>query len=126
MSWTGLGETLDVVLAASPAAASLGEYVRAVRDDPETDRDLLDRCAARMAFLLGVPTESVAMTATTPREEAAIAFAEQWVMDASGVTEDDTERLRKWLTDAECTAFTQGLSVTEALLRVRLVLGVDA
>ena len=108
-------------LSQTPAGAALDAYVAAVWADPLTDVQRLELCRRRMAHLLGMAPEPV-----EPRDEAdraALAFAEQWLLDVSGVTDDDCARLRAALGDDGCAAFTLGLSLVEARLRIDLALG---
>lgn len=122
--------TLDAALALSPAGPAFEEYRRAVRADPAAHPDLLEMCRQRMAYLLGVPAEEVGPGARpdlahlTARQRAALSFAEQWVIDPAGMTDDDCARLRAQLGDAGAAWFTMGLAVVEAELRVALALGV--
>lgn len=108
---------------------------------PETDGRVLDLCRLRMASLLGMtpqppkvaPADDVAELAQWPtsprfdeRDRAALAFAEQWLIDASGVTDADAARVREHYSDPQVAAFTMGIAVCEALLRTELVLGLKA
>ena len=116
MGWAG-------PISQTPAAAALDDYVAAVWSDPRTDTRRLELCRRRMAHLLGVASEPV--EAVDEGDEAAVAFAEQWLLDASGVTPDDCARLRAALGDEGCAAFTLGLSLVEARLRLELALGLS-
>jgi alkylhydroperoxidase family enzyme len=136
----------DELLDLTPAAASLRAYRDAVWRDPATDPALLELCRLRLAQLLGadpssapphpaaaeagLDPEKLAELARWPtserfsaRDRAALAFAEQWLFDPSGMTDDDCARLRAALGDAGCAAFTMGLALVEALLRFELALG---
>ena len=145
-SATASGATdLDAVLALTPAAAAFRRYRDAVWSDVAADPLLLELCRLRMAQLLGrdattLPRHPEATTAGltddhvralagwpsdprfTERHRAALAFAEQWLLDPHATTDDDCARLRAHLTDAECAAFTMGLAVVEAVLRLEAVL----
>jgi alkylhydroperoxidase family enzyme len=141
--------SLDELLALSPAAETLRAYQAAVWRDPATDPLLLELCRLRLAQLLGLDPRTCphapaavaaglddAWIAELPRwptasrfgarERAALAFAEQWFLDPSGMTDDDCAALRTALGEPGCAAFTMGLALSEAMLRVELALGVAA
>ena len=138
--------SLDELLSLSPAAETLRAYDVAVRRDPATDPLLLELCRLRLAQLLGLdprtrPRAPAAVAAGLDdawiaelprwptaerfgvRERAALAFAEQWFLDPSGVTDDDCAALRTAIGEPGCAAFTMGLALSEAMLRVELALG---
>jgi alkylhydroperoxidase family enzyme len=144
---TGGGDGLDAVLALSPAGTAFGRYRDAVWGDVAADPLLLELCRLRMAQLLGREPHDLARHAEavtagltdahvdalsrwpeagvfSERQRAALAFAEQWLLDPHAVSDDDCARVRDHLTDAECAAFTMGLAVVEAVLRLEAVLGV--
>lgn len=138
--------SLDELLALSPAADSLRAYAVAVWRDPATDPLLLELCRLRLGQMLGLdpatrPLAPAAVAAgldpariaelprwpTSPlfgaRERAALAFAEQWFLDPSGMTDDDCATLRAAIGEPGCAAFTMGLALAEAMLRLELALG---
>ena len=125
----------------TPSAGALAELARAMWSHPATDARVLDLCRLRMATLLGMSqqppevatAEEVAELAQWPssprfddRDRAALAFAEQWLIDASGVSDADAARVRAHFTDPQVAAFTMGIAVCEALLRTELTLGIKA
>lgn len=139
--------SLDGLLELSPAAASLRAYRDAVWRDPETDPRLLELCRLRLGQLLGLeprtrPIDAAAAAAGVDdallaelsrwptsarfgaRERAALAFAEQWFLDPSAMTDADCAALRAAIGDPGCAAFTMGLALSEAMLRLELVLGI--
>jgi alkylhydroperoxidase family enzyme len=114
-----------------------------------TDPVLLELCRLRMATLLASPAEQARRTAraqaagldegkvvelpswpTSPRfdacERACLALAEQFVIDANGVTDDHVAEVTAHLGPAGCYAFVQALSVVETFLRACLTLGIDS
>ncbi|MBY0278849.1 carboxymuconolactone decarboxylase family protein [Candidatus Binatia bacterium] len=136
---------LDELLGLSPAAETLRAYDVALWRDPATDPLLLELCRLRLAQLLGLDPASrrpapaaiaagldparvseLARWPTSPlfgtRERAALAFAEQWFLDPSGMTDDDCAVLRGAIGEPGCAAFTMGLALSEAMLRLELVL----
>lgn len=136
---------LDELLALSPAADTLRAYEVALWRDPATDPLLLELCRLRLAQLLGLDPASrtpapaavaagldAARIAELPRwptsplfgarERAALAFAEQWFLDPGGMTDDDCAGLRGAIGEPGCAAFTMGLALSEAMLRMELAL----
>jgi alkylhydroperoxidase family enzyme len=139
--------TLDGLLELSPSAATLRAYRDAVWSDPETDARLLELSRLRIGQLLGLDPRtrplhpratSAGLNASTiddlarwptsthfgTRERAVLAFTEQWFLDPNGVTDDDCAAMRSALGEPGCAAFTMGLALSEALLRLELALGV--
>lgn len=128
------------------AFGALSDVVAAAWD--ETDPVLLELCRLRMATLLGSPAElarrtsrartaglaeaKVAQLAAWPtsprftaRERACLTLAEQFVIDANGVTDENVADVLDHLGPAGCYAFVQALSVVETLQRACLTLGID-
>jgi len=112
-----------------------------------TDPVLLELCRVRMATLLGFPAEEARRTtraraagldeetiAELPRwptstrfgapERACLAFAEQFVVDANGVTDELVADLTAHLGAEGCYAFVQALSLVETFQRACLTLGI--
>jgi len=134
------------LLGLTPAAATLRAYEDAVWSDEQQDPVLLELCRLRLGQLLGLDPAHRTLHAAAlaggltrddvaelprwhasprfdARRRAALAFAEQWLVDPSGTTDEDCARLRSHLGDAGCASFTMGLALVEALLRVELALG---
>jgi alkylhydroperoxidase family enzyme len=114
----------------------------------ESDPVLLELCRIRMATSLGYASEARRRTAralaaglteekvadlpawpTSPRfdarERACLAFAEQFVIDANGVTDEQVADLTAHLGADGCYAFVQAVSVLETFMRACLTLGID-
>lgn len=140
--------SLDELLSLSPAADTLRAWDVAVWRDPATDPLLLELCRLRVGQMLGLDprTRPLAPAAAAAglddatiadlprwptsdrfgaRERAALAFAEQWVLDPSGMTDDDCAALRGAIGEPGCAAFTMGLALSEAMLRLELALGAE-
>jgi alkylhydroperoxidase family enzyme len=113
-----------------------------------TDPVLLELCRLRMATLLAYPAEQVRRTErarnagldeakvaelpswpTSPRfnarERACLALAEQFVIDANGVTDEQVAEVTAHLGPDGCYAFVQALSVVETFQRACLTLGIE-
>ena len=126
---------------------ALGDLVAAAWD--ETDPVLLELARVRMATLLGFGAEERRRTrrATaaglteaklaelprwpraphfTARERECIALAEQFVVDANGVTDEQVAAVTEHLGPAGCYAFVQAISVLETFQRACLTLGIEA
>jgi alkylhydroperoxidase family enzyme len=147
-SWVREDDTgLDALLEQTPAVATLRAYRDAVWSDPAGDPVLLELCRLRIAQLLGIDPAAltrhpaarraglddaeVAELSRWPtsarfdaRRRAALAFAEQWFLDPSGMRDEDCALLRGALGEPGCAAFTLGLALIEATLRLELALGV--
>jgi alkylhydroperoxidase family enzyme len=124
---------------------ALADLVVAAWD--EVDPVRLELCRVRMATLLGFTAEQqrrteraraaglteekvadLAAWPTSPRfdarERACLAIAEQFVIDANGVTDELVGELTGQLGPAGCYAFVQALSVVETFMRACLTLGI--
>lgn len=112
--------SLDDLLALTPAADSFRDYVDAVWSDAATDRGLLELCRRRMAFLLGRGEWDADVL--DARRRTAVAFAEQWLVDPSSMTDEMCAALRSELGDAAAVSFTFGLAIVEAQLRFEAVM----
>jgi alkylhydroperoxidase family enzyme len=112
-----------------------------------TDPVLLELCRLRMATMLGASAELERRTAraraagldetkidelpawpTSPRfgadERACLAFAEQFVIDANGVTDEQVAEITRHLGPEGTYAFVQALSAIETFQRTCLTLGI--
>jgi alkylhydroperoxidase family enzyme len=128
------------------AFAALSDVVAAAWN--ETDPVLLELCRLRMATLLGFPAERARRTLRaraagldeakvadlaawptsarfTARERACLTLAEQFVIDANGVTADHVADVVDHLGPEGCYAFVQALSVVETFQRACLTLGIE-
>ena len=115
----------------------------------ETDPVLLELCRLRMATVLTYPAEQARRTGraaaagldeaklaalpswpTSPRfdarERACLALAEQFVIDANGVTDELVAAVTEHLGPEGCYAFVQALSLLETFQRACLALGIDS
>jgi alkylhydroperoxidase family enzyme len=144
MSAVGSWEALTAL---SPdAAAGLADVVAAAW--ASSDPALLELARLRIAKLLGHTADldrrtpravdaglseekvrAVASWPTSPlftaRERACLAFTEQFVIDANGVTDELVADVTAHLGAARCYAFAEAVSVLETFARACLVLGID-
>jgi alkylhydroperoxidase family enzyme len=80
----------------------------------------------RVGQLLGVPGRAIDGTRVrTARDRAAVDFAEQYVMDPSGVTDDQCRELNQLFTEPELTALTFCVAVHDAMARIDVALGIE-
>jgi alkylhydroperoxidase family enzyme len=126
--------------------AAVAEVVQQAWD--ATDPVVLELCRVRMATLLAASTELGRRTEraqaagldeakiaelpawpTSPqfdaRERACLALAEQFVIDANGVTDEHVAEVTRHLGPEGTYAFVQALSVIETWQRACLTLGIE-
>lgn len=112
----------------------------------ESDPSLLEMARLRIATLLrnaaeldrrnpgaGVPEEKLATLPSwptselfSPRERACLAFTEQFVIDANGVTDEVVAGVTEHLGPEGCYVFAQAVSVLETFQRACLTLGIES
>jgi alkylhydroperoxidase family enzyme len=126
MSWLPghATDSAEAVLALRPAAASRArELEAALYVEGRLDPTVVELVRDRVSQLLGVPGATFdARRPLDDRERAALAFAEQYVLDPNGVTDAQAVELNGLFTEPELTALTFSVAVYDAMARVRLVL----
>jgi len=60
------------------------------------------------------------------RERACLAFAEKFVLNPHGVTDEDAAAVATHLSDKEMIAFTEALAVFDGFTRFRIILGIQS
>jgi alkylhydroperoxidase family enzyme len=129
MTWlSGLhGATADQVLARRPLASQRARELEAQLWAPDRlDPSITELVRVRVAQILGLPGAHLDTTAgRSPRELAALGFAEQYVLDPSGMTDAFAAELHEYFTEPELTALTFCVAVYDALGRVQVVLELD-
>jgi alkylhydroperoxidase family enzyme len=124
VSW--VTDDADVASLRPEAIARARELEAALRDGHDLEPRLIDLVRSRVAYILGVPGAAFDLNdLASERDEAAIAFAEQYVMDPSGITDARAARLNELFTEPELTTLTFAVAVYDALARVQLLLGLD-
>jgi alkylhydroperoxidase family enzyme len=93
--------------------------------------DIAVRDARAVAAGLGDDTvEALASWTSSPlitdAQRAVLSFAEQYVLDAHGVTDADTAALHLHFSPAQLATLTTAIAVFDALARVRTILSADA
>lgn len=113
---------LSVLSALSGATrARLQEFINEIYR-ADVDATTLDWCRQRVETLLAgrpmpMPPEA------TPAQRAAIAFAEQFVLDVRGFTDHDEADLHAHFTDAQLTTLTFAVATFDAVARAHAVVG---
>ena len=102
-------------------AGPLEELVQAL-DEVGLDPDLLELCRTRIEQMIGDGTPVSIRPPRDDREKTVLAFAEQYVLDAHGVTDDLCAELNTWLSAPELAALTTAIATFEALARSQAAL----
>jgi alkylhydroperoxidase family enzyme len=117
----------------TPRAVGLAAPLRALRPEATAlldvacarawdavDSELLDALRTRAAVLLGHP-DGRRVDAADPAIAGCLEFAEQFVIDVSGIGEAEREALRRHLDDDAVTDVVRALFLVEYALRLELV-----
>ena len=116
----GLTSTDNPLAALDPHVADpLEELVQAL-DGVGLDPGLLELCAARIDQMIG--GGALAASPQDDRERIVLAFTEQYVLDAHGVTDELCAELNTHLSPPELAALTTAIATFEALARSRVAL----
>ena len=116
----GLTSTDNPLAALDPhVAGPLKELVQAL-DGVGLDPGLLELCAARIDQMIG--GGALAASPQDDRERIVLAFTEQYVLDAHGVTDELCAELNTHLSPPELAALTTAIATFEALARSRVAL----
>ena len=116
----GLISTDNPLAALDPhVAGPLKELVQAL-DGVGLDPGLLELCAARIDQMIG--GGALAASPQDDRERIVLAFAEQYVLDAHGVTDELCAELNTHLSPPDLAALTTAIATFEALARSRVAL----
>jgi alkylhydroperoxidase family enzyme len=117
------GVDLHDVLALRPVAAARLRDLEAELEHSALDAPTIDLVRRRVARLLGLGALAIDEAALTARDRAALGFVEQYVLDPSGITDEQATSLHAVFTEPELTALTFCVAVYDALGRIELVLG---
>ena len=88
------------------------------------DPGVLSACQEAIEATLGARPRAASKTAGAATA-AAVMFAEQYVVDAHGVTDAQAAGLHEHFTDAQLAALTTAIATFDALARVRAVLAAE-
>jgi hypothetical protein len=123
VSW--VSSDTDGVLALQPKTYELWRLT--LREATRiADPRLLELCRARMAQTYGRPAPAGADAPADDREQAALAYVEQLMIDQNGITEQQKEELGKHMTHEQLSDFTFAAYTHDADFRARTLLGIDA
>jgi hypothetical protein len=117
-------DALDRVFGLRPVAY---ERFRELHDGLWTggvDARTLDLCRARVDSLLRLHPDPTAHADTTDAERAALAYAEQYVLDPHGLRDEDFDRLHTYFDDAALATLTLAVAMFDALARFSVALEV--
>ena len=90
--------------------------------DRDVDHATLELCRARITTMIsGTPIESTHVP-ETDAQRAAVDFAEQFVLDPHGCTDEQMRGLQTHFTGPQLATLTTAIAVFDALARVRTVL----
>ena len=116
----GLTSSDNPLAALDPhVAGPLEELVQAL-GGVGLDPGLLELCAARIDQMIS--GEALAASPQDGRERVVLAFTEQYLLDAHGVTDELCAELNAHLSAPELAALTTAIATFEALARSRAVL----
>jgi hypothetical protein len=112
-------------LALLPAGAdALLDELYAQLWDRGVDHATLDLCRTRIITMVtGRPSDPAPQPATDA-QRAAVGFAEQFVLDPHGCTDEQMRTLQEHFTGPQLATLTTAVAVFDALARVRAVLAV--
>ena len=119
MSSTSAGNPLAAL--DPQVAGTLEDLVQAL-DGVGLDPSLLELCAARIQQMVGGEPSASGRMPRNDRESVVLAFTEQYVLDAHGVTDELCAELNAHLSPPELAALTTAIATFEALARSRAVL----
>ena len=102
-------------------AGTLEDLVQAL-DGVGLAPGLLELCAARIQQMVGGESSAAVRAPQDERDQVVLAFTEQYVLDAHGVTDDLCAELNAHLSPPELAALTTAIATFEALARSRAVL----
>jgi alkylhydroperoxidase family enzyme len=112
------------VFALLPAGAAELDELYAQLWDRGVDDVTLQVCRARITTMVtGTPVET-APAPETDAQRAAVGFAEQFVLDPHGCTDEQMRALQTYFTGPQLATLTTAIAVFDALARVRAVLSV--
>jgi hypothetical protein len=118
------GEQPVDVFARLPAGASELERLYAQLWDRGVDDATLELCRTRITTMVTGTLIGPAPQPESDAQRAALGFAEQFVLDPHGCTDEQMRALQTYFTGPQLATLTTAVSVFDALARVRAVLAV--
>ena len=118
------GSQPDDVFSRLRAGAGELERLWAQLWDRGVDHATLELCRTRVTTMVaGMPIEP-ARRPETDAQRAALGFAEQFVLDPHGCTDEQMRALQEYYTGPQLATLTTAIAVFDALARVHVVLAV--
>ena len=118
MSWVANGDPLDLIPVAHDRLRDLVDAIYAA----DIHRDTLDLVRRRIGSLIAGRPMALDND-LTDTQQAALTFAEQYVLDVRGFTDANDVMLHSYFTDAQLTTLTFAVAVFDAVARTSAVLG---
>jgi len=124
-TWLPVGpdpaEPVDVFALLPAGEEQLRHLLRSVWN-ADVDRATLERCRDRIDALITGTARPPARDRPTTAQRAAADFAEQFVLDPHGCTDEQMHALQDHFTPPQLATLTTAIAVFDALARVRAVL----
>jgi hypothetical protein len=128
MTWlpaTADGDSpLDRVFGLRPAAYERFRDMYARLWEGGIDDETLDLCRARVDSLLRFQLDPTSSRELTDAQRAAVAYAEQYVLDPHGLRNGDFDRLHLYFDDAQLATLTLAVAMFDAQARFTVALEV--
>lgn len=100
----------------------------AVVEDGRFDPEILDLCRRRVATLLRCPNHAAPVPPRdqlTVRQLACMDFAEAFVLDHHGITDEQSAAVTRHLSDAEMVVLTTALAIYDGFCRFEQTLSTE-
>jgi len=110
------------VFALLPAGAAELDRLYAQLWESGLDHATLELCRARITTMIGGRAAPPAPEPETDAQRAALAFAEQFVLDPHGCTDEQMDALQRFFSGPHLATLTTAVAVFDALARVGAVL----
>jgi alkylhydroperoxidase family enzyme len=110
------------VVALLPAGAAELDRLYTELWESGLDRATLELCRARITTMISGRADAPARDPETDAQRAALGFAEQFVLDPHGCTDEQMVALQRFFTGPQLATLTTAIAVFDALARVRAVL----
>jgi alkylhydroperoxidase family enzyme len=124
-TWLPTGEAgtqpTDVVALLAAGAGELDDLYAQLWDRG-VDRTTLELCRARITTMITMSPTEPSLQPTTDAQDAALGFAEQFVLDPHGCTDEQMRALQTHFTGPQLATLTTAIAVFDALARARTVL----
>ena len=110
------------VFAVLPAGTAELDRLYAELWESGLDRSTLEVCQARINTMISGRAAAPEPEPETDAQRAALGFAEQFVLDPHGCTDEQMHALQRFFSASQLATLTTAIAVFDALARVRAVL----